>query len=88
MAKYHKHLHNDVCVSLRHNTLSPQLPRHAPQGGGSQRGGSSDPKSPYFHYYSWRSVKSRKKKKQIKLVNYGDAQENTPHSRIEVDNYS
>ena len=22
---YHKHLHNDVCVSLRHNTLSPSI---------------------------------------------------------------
>ena len=25
IAKYHKHLHNDVCVWLRHNTLSPSI---------------------------------------------------------------
>ena len=25
IAKYHKHLHNGVCVSLRHNTLSPSI---------------------------------------------------------------
>ena len=41
----HKHLQSDVCVSLRHNTLSPSIlaqtwPSNITGRGGSQRGGS------------------------------------------------